>query len=123
MERKTVNLELEGGNQLLQKYLAKKASDYAELDFETNIATYTGFVTGLDEKWVRITESRRDGTAGTFNAILIKIDNICAMSETGRHLRDLSAKEATRVRAFSGLFVKASQGEMSRLHDARGDED
>ncbi|QGJ94931.1 RNA binding protein [Gordonia phage RedWattleHog] len=106
-----INLGLEG-NQVLQKYLAKKSVEMAELRFECNVASYTGFVTGLDQEWVKLTSTDSEDN---LNPILLRLDSVNSVSETGRRMYDMGRQDAEQIKAFTGLFRKASNGELSRV--------
>ena len=53
-EKQHVDLALDG-TQMFQRFIAKKTVEQRELKFEALDRAYVGFVTGLDDKWVRIT--------------------------------------------------------------------
>lgn len=103
----SINVALEG-DQVFQKYIAKKSATQRELCFEAMDRSYIGFVTGLDQTWVRLTETN------TLEPVLVRVSNINSVSETGKAISDLEASQAERIRAFTGLFRKASENELDR---------
>lgn len=111
-EKQHVDLALDG-TQMFQRFIAKKTVEQRELKFEALDRAYVGFVTGLDDKWVRITETDPELAEKRMMAVLINLANVSTVTETGRGITELTSKEAEQVRAYTGVFRKASRGELT----------
>lgn len=111
MAARRIELALDG-DQMFLKAVAEAARDLHEVQFEAMDRPYIGFTSGMDEEWIRITETDEEVKRNRLRRILIKRRSVIAMSETGRTVADLGPKEAERVRAYTGVFRKAAQREI-----------
>lgn len=110
--KKYIRLALDA-DQMFQKAIAKAAVEQRELKFEAMDRAYIGFTTGMDADWVRITETDESLLSNRLRRILIRVENISALCETGRTIASLPDREAEQLRAYTGLFRKAAGRELA----------
>jgi len=103
---KTLAVAMEG-NQLLQKYIATRAKKERELEIGTLTEVHTGFVTGIDDRYVQIT------TSDELAAVLIGLANVTYVKETGYSVDALTDRDKVKkIREYTTVFRKLSEREL-----------
>lgn len=103
-----ITVQLPGTTQLLQRFIASRVAKERELEIGTPAEVNKGFVTGMDEGWVQMTLSSNG------NPLIVRIESITVITETGAVLKDYSADFQRQVRQYAELFTRIVTKELNR---------
>ena len=104
-----ITVQLPGNNQLLQRFIASRVAKERELEIGTSAEVNRGFVTGMDEGWLQMTLSVNE------HPVIIRIDSITVITETGKGLDNYSDSFRRRVRSYAELFNRIVKKELDRI--------
>jgi len=103
-----ITVQLPGNNQLLQRFIASRVSKEREMEIGTSAEVNRGFVTGMDEGWVQMTLSSNG------NPVIVRIESITVITETGKALKDYGPDFQRRVRQYAELFTRIVNKELTK---------
>jgi hypothetical protein len=91
------------GEQMFQLQMARKVSKAVELRVITPVKEYEGFLIGLDQEWMRLTESE------TLKPVLIPLLHVTSIEETGKTLPKVFPVEGGELEKKSRVLTNVEK--------------